>query len=86
MNRKTRNTLKAHPAVTDICRNEIEVYVPGDDGRADYDATEAAATEVLSILPSGWGGYRAGNGAWVLSKGYAADAADYCDRASRTHY
>ena len=85
MTRKQRNALKSNPAVTDISRNEVEVYVPnGDTGRADFDATEAAMEEVSALL--GWGGYRTGYGSWVLRSDYAPCSEDFNSTASRWHY
>ena len=82
--RQQRAALKTNPAVINISASEVEVFIDGGDGRADYDATEAAAAEVTALL--GWGGYRSGYGSWVLRAGYTVDAADYCDTAASCHY
>jgi len=84
MTRTTRNALKSNPAVISISNKEVEVFIDGGNGRADYDATEAAGQEVATLL--GWGGYRSGYGSWVLRAGYRADTSDYCDTASPAHY
>lgn len=64
--------------------DEVEVYVTESDGTLDYDATEALSNRVGKVL--GWGGFRCGYGAWVLSGSYRASNKDYCDPSSPIHY
>ena len=65
-------------------RDEVELAVLDYDGDVDYDRTEKLLDEMGAFL--GWGGYRTGFGSWILSPGFVADDADYCDPSARCHY
>jgi len=88
--RQIRNLLvqngfvEAELACVEFSKDEVEVYVTEDDGTTDYDATEALSDRVGKVL--GWGGFRCGYGAWVLSSSYRASGTDYCDPSNPCHY
>lgn len=88
--RKIRNLLVQNGFVEEeldcieFSTDEVEVYVKESDGTTDYDATEALSDRVGKVL--GWGGFRCGYGAWVLSGSYRASGADYCDKSNPCHY
>lgn len=70
----------------EIDSDEIEIFVEeGDTGTANDEATEKLMNEVSDAL-GGWGGYKTGYGAWILSEGYEVDDYDYCNPASPVHY
>jgi len=86
MKRQLRNTLEALSGVEITGRDEVTVAIMDShrEGRADFEETEKLAEKVTEL--TGWGGYRTGWGAWVLSKGYKSCSHDYCNPASARHY
>ncbi len=65
-------------------KDEVEVMVVGIDEDVDYDATDTLSDRVGTVL--GWGGFRCGYGAWVLSGDYRSSTQDYCDKSNPIHY
>lgn len=66
----------------EIKKDEIEIYVKTKSGEFSQRLTEAKNNKVAKTL--GWGGYKCGYGAWVLSPLYRIDNNE--GKASRIHY
>mgnify|MGYP003999506491 CR=1 FL=1 len=66
---------------------QAKVSGRGSDWQVEVP-NEAVKDQLYKVLPMGVGvgGYRAGNGAWVLRPGYEDDNGDFNDSSSRHHY
>lgn len=68
----------------EFSKDEVEVMVVDANKDVDYDATEFLSERVRVVL--GWGGFKCGYGAWVLSNGHVSNTQDYCDKSNPIHY
>ena len=68
---KKLNAANIETAGIEIRRNEVEIYVTTKAGEFSKRLTEVKMGKVAKAL--GWGGYKCGYGAWVLSSSYKMD-------------
>lgn len=72
-------------AVSEVGRDQVEVFVADSRGRADASKIAKTARMAAGILGWSGGGYYTGCGAFVLQS-RAVDMGEWGDPSSRWHY